>query len=105
MIQRLFAGLRGGGGQAERAMELRRLDRIEQKLDLILAYLRLEDEPRQAAANDPDERVAELVRAGRTVEAMRVYREHTGASAREAYEAVSALAAEQSAAPEGGAGQ
>ncbi len=100
MIQRLFAGLRGGGGQAERAMELRRLDRIEAKLDLILAYLRLEEE--QAAARDPDERVAELVRAGRTVEAMRVYREQTGASAREAYEAVSALAAEQSAAREGG---
>jgi hypothetical protein len=33
---------------------------------------------------------------------MRVYREQTGASAREAYEAVSALAAERPAAPEGG---
>ncbi|MFS4109963.1 ribosomal protein L7/L12, partial [Streptomyces sp. PD-S100-1] len=74
------AGLAGNGGRLTRAD--RRLARIEHKLDLILDHLDLrEEDPRL-------DEVAGLARAGRTIEAIKTYREITGAGLKEAKEAV-----------------
>jgi ribosomal protein L7/L12 len=63
----------------------RRLARVERGPDLALDHLGLrEEDPR------PDE-VAALARAGRRVEAIKAYREATGAGPREAKEAVDRL--------------
>lgn len=60
----------------------RRADRIEHKLDLILGHLDIE------VAGPGLERVAELVREGKKIEAIKVYRELTDAGLKEAKEAV-----------------
>ncbi|MFG2584890.1 ribosomal protein L7/L12 [Streptomyces malaysiensis] len=60
----------------------RRADRIERKLDLILGHLDIE-------VTEPGlERVAALVREGKKIEAIKVYRELTDAGLKEAKEAV-----------------
>ncbi|KUO21268.1 ribosomal protein L7/L12 [Streptomyces dysideae] len=60
----------------------KRVARIERKLDLILDHLGLgEDEPRMAE-------VAALRRDGKTIQAIKVYREVTGVGLKEAKEAV-----------------
>ncbi|MGX4691089.1 ribosomal protein L7/L12 [Streptomyces sp. JNUCC 63] len=65
----------------------RRLARVEHKLDLILDHLGLrEEDPRL-------DEVAALARAGRKVEAIKAYREATGAGLKEAKEAVDHLTA------------
>ena len=65
----------------------RRLARIERKLDLIMDHLDLrEEDPRL-------DEVAGLARAGRKIEAIKAYREATGAGLREAKDAVDRLAA------------
>jgi ribosomal protein L7/L12 len=63
----------------ERALE--QLDRIERKLDLIMARLGIE-EP------DGMDEVGELVRAGEKIEAMKRYRELTGVTLQDAKDAV-----------------
>ncbi|NED35906.1 ribosomal protein L7/L12 [Streptomyces sp. SID8499] len=79
------AGLAGNGGRLTRAD--RRLARIEHKLDLILDHLDLrEEDPRL-------DEVAGLARAGRTIEAIKTYREVTGAGLKEAKEAVDRMTA------------
>ncbi|MBY8867526.1 ribosomal protein L7/L12 [Streptomyces sennicomposti] len=79
------AGLAGNGGRLTRAD--RRLARIEHKLDLILDHLGLrEEDPRL-------DEVAGLARAGRTIEAIKTYREVTGAGLKEAKEAVDRMTA------------
>ncbi|ATL86421.1 hypothetical protein SMALA_6193 [Streptomyces malaysiensis subsp. malaysiensis] len=60
----------------------RRADRIERKLDLILGHLDIE------VAEPGLERVAALVREGKKIEAIKVYRELTDAGLKEAKEAV-----------------
>ncbi|AUA10326.1 hypothetical protein GTZ89_17740 [Streptomyces sp. SID8382] len=60
----------------------RRADRIERKLDLILGHLDIE------VAGPGLERVAALVREGKKIEAIKVYRELTDAGLKEAKEAV-----------------
>ncbi|MER5994387.1 MULTISPECIES: hypothetical protein [Streptomyces] len=63
----------------------RRVARVERKLDLVLEHLGLREEiPRL------DEIVA-LVREGKTVQAVKVYREATGADLVEAKQAVDRL--------------
>lgn len=60
----------------------RRLARVEQKLDLILGHLGLrQDDPAL-------DRVVALVRDGRKIDAIKAYREITGAGLVEAKEAV-----------------
>ncbi|EFF92113.1 conserved hypothetical protein [Streptomyces sp. e14] len=79
------AGLAGNGGRLTRAD--RRLARIEHKLDLILDHLGLrEEDPRL-------DEVAGLARAGRTIEAIKTYREITGAGLKEAKDAVDRMTA------------
>ncbi|NJQ03706.1 hypothetical protein [Streptomyces zingiberis] len=64
----------------------RRLERVERKLDLVIGHLGIDvSEPYR-------ERVRALIREGRTVEAVREYRSHTGASLVEAKQAVDRMA-------------
>lgn len=66
-----------------------RLRRLERKVDLILGHLGL-------TAGDPlIDRVVELVDAGRKIEAIKAYREATGAGLNEAKDAVEAIAAKR----------
>jgi len=69
-----------------RAQVTRRLDRLEDKVDLLLKQAGLEEPP----APRQDE-VAALARAGKKIEAIKVYREATGAGLLEAKEAVERL--------------
>ncbi|MFI6345750.1 hypothetical protein [Streptomyces sp. NPDC050560] len=65
----------------------RRLARVERKLDLVLRHLGVQDD-------DPDlAEVRALVREGRTIQAVKVHREATGASLKEAKDAVDAIKA------------
>ncbi|POX51245.1 ribosomal protein L7/L12 [Streptomyces sp. Ru72] len=76
----LMAGFAGVEARIKRTD--RRMARVERKLDLVLDHLGLH----QA---DPDlERVAALLRDGRRIQAVKVYREITGAGLKEAKEAV-----------------
>lgn len=60
----------------------RRVVRVEQKLDLILDHLGIRQEEPAL------EQVAALARDGRKIEAIKVYRELTGAGLKEAKDAV-----------------
>ncbi|MBD3006224.1 MULTISPECIES: ribosomal protein L7/L12 [unclassified Streptomyces] len=60
----------------------RRADRVERKLDLILGHLDIQ------VAEPGLERVAALVREGKKIEAIKVYRQLTDADLKEAKEAV-----------------
>ncbi|KAB1149435.1 hypothetical protein F7R91_06730 [Streptomyces luteolifulvus] len=63
----------------------RQADRVERKLDLVLDHLGLSLQyPRM-------DEVAALARDGRTIEAVKMYREVTGAGLKEAKEAVDKL--------------
>ncbi|MFE2142088.1 hypothetical protein ACFXA3_10115 [Streptomyces sp. NPDC059456] len=64
----------------------RRSERLERRLGLVLDHFGIE-EPEPAGLDE----VRALVRAGRTVEAIRVYRRVTGADLLEAKQAVEAL--------------
>ncbi|OKK18432.1 hypothetical protein AMK16_19235 [Streptomyces sp. CB00455] len=66
----------------------RRAERLERRMGLLLDHLGIE-EPEQAGLED----VRALLRAGRTIEAIKVYRRLTGADLREAKTAVEALEA------------
>ncbi|CAL9503020.1 hypothetical protein [Streptomyces sp. enrichment culture] len=64
----------------------RRAVRVERKLDLVLGHLGLEEEiPRK-------DEIIGLVRAGKQVQAIKLYRETTGADLLEAKQAVDRLA-------------
>ncbi|MGI5456386.1 ribosomal protein L7/L12 [Streptomyces sp. CA-249302] len=79
----LFVGVGSIENRISRAD--RRVARVERKLDLILGHLGLqEDEPWSAE-------VAELVRDGKKIEAIKVYREATGVGLKEAKDAVEKL--------------
>ena len=65
----------------------RRIDRLEDKVDLLLKQAGLEEPPMPRQ----DEVVA-LVRAGKKIEAIKVYREATGVGLAEAKAAVERLA-------------
>lgn len=64
----------------------RRIDRLEDKVDLLLKHAGLEEPPLPRQ----DEVVA-LVRAGKKIEAIKVYREATGVGLAEAKNAVERL--------------
>lgn len=70
---------------ASRNENLRRFRRIERKVDLILSHLGL----------DPDQgvnqQVMDLVKAGQTIQAIKLYREQTGAGLKEAKDYVESL--------------
>ncbi|GHK03469.1 hypothetical protein SY2F82_52660 [Streptomyces sp. Y2F8-2] len=76
----LLAGFAGVEARIKRTD--RRMARVERKLDLVLDRLGLHQ-------GDPDlERVAALLRDGKNIQAIKVYREITGADLKEAKEAV-----------------
>ncbi|MET7854146.1 ribosomal protein L7/L12 [Streptomyces avermitilis] len=76
-----FAGVESKIGRADR-----RVARVEWKLDLILGHLGIDHvDPRM-------ERVGALLRDGRKFEAIKTYRELTGAGLKEAKEAVERMA-------------
>jgi ribosomal protein L7/L12 len=72
------------GRRSPGADQARRLAAVERKLDLVMAHLGIH-EP------EPDAVLREL-RAGRKIQAIKIYREVTGAGLRDAKEAVEALA-------------
>ncbi|MGW1500548.1 ribosomal protein L7/L12 [Streptomyces mirabilis] len=75
-----YAGLEGRLSRNDR-----RIARVEKKLDRILDHLGL-------AEADPElEQVVALVRDGRKIQAIKVYREVTGAGLKEAKDAVDRL--------------
>ncbi len=59
--------------------------RLERKVDLILKHLGID--PNQGV----DEKVMELMKAGRKIEAIKLYREQTGAGLKEAKDYVESL--------------
>ncbi|ANP49152.1 ribosomal protein L7/L12 [Streptomyces griseochromogenes] len=62
-----------------------RLKRVERKLDLVMKHLDLQEEiPRMDEVNA-------LVREGKKIQAIKVYREDTGAGLKEAKEAIDRL--------------
>ena len=63
----------------------RRAGRVEQKVDAILKHLGIEWK------DQVSERVKELARAGKKIEAIKMYREETGAGLKEAKDAVEAF--------------
>jgi ribosomal protein L7/L12 len=74
-----------GSSATERRLS-RRLERMERKLDAIVAQLGVTvEEPGLAE-------VAALVREGKKIQAIKVYRENTGADLKEARDAVERLA-------------
>ncbi|MGW5660020.1 ribosomal protein L7/L12 [Streptomyces sp. NPDC003758] len=76
----LVAGFAGVEARIKRTD--RRMARVERKLDLVLDHLGLHEA-------DPDlERVAALLLDGKNIQAIKVYREITGAGLKEAKEAV-----------------
>ncbi|MCL6668709.1 MULTISPECIES: ribosomal protein L7/L12 [Streptomyces] len=79
----LVVGVAGIESRISRAD--RRVARVERKLDLIIAHLGID-------ASEPwNDEVAALVRDGKKIQAIKVYREATGADLREAKEAVDRL--------------
>ena len=77
----------GSGRRAAAEHQSRRLAAIERKLDLVMAHLDIrEPEPDAPAV------VMQELLAGRKLQAIKVYRAATGASLREAKDAVEALA-------------
>lgn len=80
----LVVVIAAGRREAERR-QMRRLAHVERKLDAVLDHLGV-DIP------DPHlEQVHALLREGRTIQAIKAYRETTGADLREAKEAVDRL--------------
>ncbi|MFF2099793.1 ribosomal protein L7/L12 [Streptomyces sp. NPDC058202] len=72
-----FAGLEARLGRTHRKIE-----RIERQLDLILGHLGIQEEQPSLP------RVTELLRDGKKIEAIKAYREATGAGLLEAKQAV-----------------
>lgn len=70
-----------------------RLAAIEEKLDLVLARLgaAVQDAPAAWASQDTDP-VLELVRQGKKIQAIKVYRERTGVGLRQAKDAIDSMA-------------
>ncbi|MGW0083257.1 ribosomal protein L7/L12 [Streptomyces sp. NPDC003393] len=81
----VLAGVAGIESRISRAD--RRMARMERKLDLILDHLGLREEDLRL------EEVTRLLRAGKRIEAVKVYREATGSGLKEAKDAVDRMAA------------
>lgn len=62
-----------------------RIDRLERKLDMIIEHLGLPSQDRTPYAE-----IDELIRQGKKIHAIKVYRNHTGCDLREAKDAVEA---------------
>ena len=76
----LLAGFAGAEARIKRTD--RRIARVEQKLDLILDHLGL------SQADPALQQVTALLRDGKKIQAIKVYREITGADLKEAKDAV-----------------
>jgi ribosomal protein L7/L12 len=84
-------GLLGASGRAKRkAREAARLAAVERKLDLVMRHLGIEE---PAPAQDPDV-VGHLVK-GEMIQAIKLYRDHTGVGLAEAKDAVERIARER----------
>ncbi|MFC0545536.1 ribosomal protein L7/L12 [Kutzneria chonburiensis] len=77
----LLAALMSRGGSTKQLE--RRLDRLEGKLDLLMQHQGV-----QLPGPDFDQDVVNLARSGRKIEAIKRYRELTGAGLKEAKDAV-----------------
>ena len=77
----------GSGRRAAAEYQARRLAAVERKLDLVIEHLGL----REAEPDAPAAVVQELL-AGRKIQAIKVYREATGATLKEAKDAVEEVA-------------
>ncbi len=77
------------GSQDRESVRLEQADlvRVERKIDLLLEHAGLTYNPYAAAS----EAVAEALRAGHKIEAIKIYRAETGAGLREAKEYVEAI--------------
>jgi ribosomal protein L7/L12 len=69
---------------------IHRLRIVERKLDLVLEHLGIES--RDPPASALDQQVIDLVRSGRKIEAIKLYREQTGAGLKDAKDAVEQIA-------------
>jgi hypothetical protein len=85
LILALFVLFVGPLAAAARASSERRLGRLERKLDLILTHLGLDLNP----GVNPE--VIELMRSGKKIEAIKLYREQTGVGLKEAKDYVESL--------------
>ncbi|WP_432840731.1 ribosomal protein L7/L12 [Dactylosporangium sp. CA-092794] len=84
----LFALLVRGAGQGDADREVaRRLAVLDRKLDLIMDHLQIRDPGPEVPAGVLQELVS-----GRKIQAIKLYREATGAGLKEAKDAVDALA-------------
>ncbi|BDI29659.1 hypothetical protein CCAX7_17100 [Capsulimonas corticalis] len=68
-----------------------RLARLERKVDMLLTQLRRGGDGDASLPSAPMDEVRALVRQGRTIEAIKVYRELTGEGLKECKDAVEAL--------------
>lgn len=84
-------GIFSDDGQLHRIEE--RLERIEEKLDRLLSQQSLSQQSLSRATGDEPwmQEVRKLLRQHQKIGAIKVYREHTGASLREAKDAVEAM--------------
>lgn len=72
--------------------ELRaQLDRIEQKLDLLLRVQGIATPEPSPPVQDHTQEYKQLLRRGQKIQAIKLYRERTGVGLREAKEAIEAL--------------
>ena len=85
LVLGIFLIVLGSSATATGGNNSRRLRRLERKVDLILKHLGLD--PNQ----DVNVKVMELVKAGQKIEAIKVYREQTGAGLKDAKDYVESL--------------
>jgi Ribosomal protein L7/L12 C-terminal domain len=85
LVLGLFLVVLGSSWTSAGSNNGRRLKRLERKVDLILSHLGLD--PNQGVSPQ----VMELVKAGQKIQAIKVYREQTGAGLKEAKDYVESL--------------
>jgi len=85
LVAALFLVVLGSSWTAAGRNNGQRLERLERKVDLILTHLGLDPEQRVNA------RVAELIRSGQKIEAIKLYRKQTGVGLKDAKEYVESL--------------
>ena len=85
----MFDDFGWGGGQYRRLEA--RIDRLERMVIALLDHFDVPYDDKQALEKLASERVLELVRSGQTIEAIKQYRQDTGAGLAEAKDVVDKL--------------